>query len=63
MAAVGDHLIAGVREIIYTRSMPLATSKLTIVQSTAGPNAAVLGAGILAIQHALSPQGIDRMSL
>ena len=63
MAAVGDHLIAGVREIIYTRSMPLATSKLTIVQSTAGVNAAVLGAGILAIQHALSPEGIDRMAL
>jgi len=63
MAAVGDHLIAGVREIIYTRSMPLATSRLTIVQSTAGANAAVLGAGILAIQHALSPEGIDRMAL
>jgi len=62
MAAVGDHLIAGVREIIYTRSMPLATSKLTIVQSTAGPNAAVLGASILAIHHALSPEGIDRMT-
>jgi predicted NBD/HSP70 family sugar kinase len=62
MAAVGDHLIAGVREIIYTRSMPLATSKLTIVQSAAGVNAAVLGAGILAIHHALSPEGIDRMT-
>ena len=63
MAAVGDHLIAGVREIIYTRSMPLATSKLTIVQSAVGVNAAVLGASILAIQHALSPEGIDRMAL
>ena len=63
MAAVGDHLIAGVREIIYTRSMPLATSKLTIVQSAAGVNAAVLGASILAIHHSLSPEGIDRMSL
>jgi len=63
MAAVGDHLIAGVREIIYTRSMPLATSKLTIVQSAAGANAAVMGASILAIHHALSPEGIDRMSL
>jgi predicted NBD/HSP70 family sugar kinase len=63
MAAVGEHLIAGVREIIYTRSMPLATSHLTIVQSAAGKNAAVLGASILAIHHALSPEGIDRMSL
>jgi predicted NBD/HSP70 family sugar kinase len=63
MAAVGDHLIAGVREIIYTRSMPLATSKLTIAQSAAGADAAVMGASILAIHHALSPEGIDRMSL
>ena len=63
MAVVGDHLIAGVREIIYTRSMPLATSKLTIVQSAAGANAAVMGASILAIHHALSPEGIDRMTL
>jgi predicted NBD/HSP70 family sugar kinase len=61
MAVVGDHLIAGVREVIYTRSMPLATSRLTIVQSSAGVNAAVLGASILAIHHALSPEGIDRM--
>jgi predicted NBD/HSP70 family sugar kinase len=62
MAVVGDHLIAGVREVIYARSMPLATSRLTIVQSTAGANAAVLGASILAIHHALSPAGIDRMT-
>jgi predicted NBD/HSP70 family sugar kinase len=63
MAAVGEHLIAGVREVIYTRSMPLATSHLTIVQSAAGKNAAVMGASILAIHHALSPEGIDRMAV
>ncbi|WP_106210781.1 ROK family transcriptional regulator [Glaciihabitans tibetensis] len=63
MAVVGDHLIAGVREVIYARSMPLATSRLTIAQSSAGVNAAVLGASILAIHHALSPEGIDRMVL
>jgi predicted NBD/HSP70 family sugar kinase len=63
MAAVGEHLIAGVREVIYTRSMPLATTHLTIVQSAAGKNAAVIGASILAIHHALSPEGIDRMAL
>jgi glucokinase len=43
--------------------MPLATSHLTIVQSAAGKNAAVIGASILAIHHALSPEGIDRMTL
>ncbi|MCU1424870.1 MAG: sugar kinase [Microbacteriaceae bacterium] len=63
MAGVGEHLIAGVREIIYTRSMPLATSHLAIVPSAAGAKAAVTGASILAIHHALSPEGIDRMAV
>ena len=61
MAAVGEHIIAGVREIIYTRSMPLATSHLTIASSSAGSQAAILGAALLAIDHALSPESIDRM--
>ena len=26
MARAGEHLIAGVREVVYTRSMPLATA-------------------------------------
>jgi glucokinase len=55
MARVGEHLIAGVREVVYTRSMPLATEHLAIVPSAAAENAAVRGAGILAIDHALSP--------
>ena len=61
MAQAGEHLIAGVREIVYTRSMPLATGHLSIVQSTAGANAAVLGASMLAIHQALSPENIDAM--
>ena len=62
MAQAGEHLIAGVREIVYTRSMPLATGHLSIVQSSAGANAAVLGASMLAIHHALSPENIDAMA-
>lgn len=62
MAQAGEHLIAGVREVVYTRSMPLATEHLTIVQSSAGPNAAVIGASMLAIHHALSPESIDAMA-
>ena len=62
MAQAGEHLIAGVREVVYARSMPLATEHLTIVQSSAGPNAAVIGAGILAIHHALSPASIEAMA-
>lgn len=58
MARVGEHLIAGVREIVYTRSTPLATEHLSIAQSAAGARAAVIGASILAAEHALSPDGL-----
>jgi glucokinase len=54
MARVGEHLIAGIREVVYTRSMPLATEHLRIATSVAGPDSAVIGAGILALDHALS---------
>ncbi|MGV9767877.1 ROK family protein [Microbacterium sp. NPDC003461] len=58
MSRVGEHLIAGVREIVYTRSAPLATEHLAIVQSAAAERAAVRGAAILAVEHALSPEGL-----
>ncbi|WP_345068114.1 ROK family transcriptional regulator [Leifsonia kafniensis] len=63
MARAGEQLIAGMREVVYTRSMPLATQHLQIVPSTAGANAAVLGASMLAIHHALSPARVDAMVL
>ena len=62
MARVGEHLIAGVREVVYTRSTPLATEHLAIAQSTAGAQAAVVGASLLAIEHALSPEGISAIA-
>lgn len=61
MARVGEHLIAGVREVVYTRSIPLATEHLAIVQSAAAGNAAVLGASMLAIEHALSPETLTSL--
>lgn len=59
---VGEHLLAGVREVVYQSSTPLATEHLSIVQSRTAENAAVIGACILALQYALSPQAIERMS-
>ena len=58
MSRAGEHLIAGVREVVYTRSMPLATERLTIAQSNAGAHAPIIGASMLAVEHALSPEGI-----
>jgi glucokinase len=61
MAQAGEHLIAGVREIVYLRSMPLASSHLAIVASRAAQQAGVIGAAIMALEHSLSAENIDAM--
>ncbi|MBW9092392.1 ROK family transcriptional regulator [Microbacterium jejuense] len=58
MARVGEHLIAGVREVVYSRSIPLATEHLSIVQSATADRAAVIGASMLAVEHVLSPEAL-----
>lgn len=59
MARVGEHLIAGVREVVYTRSTPLATEHLSIVQSLTADRAGIIGASMLAVEHALSPEALE----
>jgi predicted NBD/HSP70 family sugar kinase len=63
MALTGEHFIAGIREVVYSRTIPLATHHLQIVQSSSGLDAGVLGASMLAIHDAMSPQRIDDMVL
>ncbi len=61
IANAGDHLVAGVRESIYTRSAPLATGSLQIVRSRGVDNSAVSGASSMAIQHALSAESVEAL--
>ena len=62
LVALVDHLVAGVREVVYARSIPPSTEHLTIAPSRAAGNvagnAAILGAAQLAIDAALSPERI-----
>jgi predicted NBD/HSP70 family sugar kinase len=60
LAAAGDPLLAGVREVVYRRSLPLATAHLRIVQSSAGDLAGVVGAAVLAIDEVLAPDAVDQ---
>ncbi|WP_436495031.1 ROK family protein [Actinokineospora sp. HUAS TT18] len=59
MAQAGDMLLAGVRESVYRRSLPLATENLRIVASSAGAQAGVHGAAAMVAQHVLSPDVLD----
>ncbi len=61
LSQAGEHLIAGVREVVYRRSLPLATTELRIVQSRAGHQAGVIGAATMVIDHALSPCQLDAL--
>ncbi|MFC4243162.1 ROK family protein [Gryllotalpicola reticulitermitis] len=53
VARAGEHLLAGVREVVYGQSAPLATQHLSIVHAAAGSTGGVLGAAIMVIQRVL----------
>ncbi|WP_214417339.1 ROK family transcriptional regulator, partial [Sphaerisporangium fuscum] len=60
IAEAGEYLLAGVREIVYSRSLPLATQNLGIRVSQLGDRAGVIGASVLVIEHVLNPVAVDR---
>lgn len=60
IAEAGEHVLAGVREVIYRRSLPLATQHLSIRTSELGDRAGVIGAAVMVIEHALAPGVVDR---
>jgi predicted NBD/HSP70 family sugar kinase len=59
VAESGEHLLAGIREVVYRRSLPLATQHLRIVTTRTKGRAGVLGASAMAAEHMLSPAAID----
>jgi predicted NBD/HSP70 family sugar kinase len=61
LAGGAPSLLAGVREVIYARSLPLATGELSVVPSQTGEHAGVIGAATMAVQQFLAPQSVDAM--
>lgn len=60
LARAHEPLLAGMREVIYKRSLPLATHHLDIVPTKAGEEGGALGAAQLAIDHVLEPTHVQR---
>jgi glucokinase len=54
LSQAGDSLLAGIREAIYARSLPLATTELQVVASRSGQQAAVRGAATMVVDHAFA---------
>ena len=63
VAEVRDQLLAGIREVVYQRSLPLATRHLQIAQSALGDRAGVMGAAVMAVEHVLSPEMVEESLL
>lgn len=56
-----DHLVAGVREIVFQRCTALATRQLRIVPSTLWDEAGVRGCAAMVIDRVLSPEAVNRL--
>ena len=61
LAEAGEHLLAGIREVVYRRSLPLATEHLRIVTSVTAGRAGVLGASAMAAGHVLSADAVEAL--
>ncbi|MGC5011297.1 ROK family protein [Streptosporangium sp. DT93] len=60
ISEAGEQVLAGLREVIYSRSLPLATQHLTITASELGDRAGMIGAAVMVIEHVLAPGSVDR---
>ena len=60
MADAHEQLLAGIREVTFQRSPPLATQTLQTASSRLGDRAGITGAAIMVIEHILAPDVVDR---
>ena len=63
LAAAEEQLLAGIREMVYRRSLPLATARLHIVRSTLGQRAGLIGTALLLADLVFAPRRIDELLL
>jgi predicted NBD/HSP70 family sugar kinase len=56
-----EQLLAGVREVVYQRSLPLATRHLRLVPAQLGDRAGVRGASVMVAERILAPAAVDEL--
>lgn len=59
VANAREQLLAGVREVVYQRSLPLATRHLRLVPARLGDGAGVVGASVMVLEHIFAPAAVD----
>jgi predicted NBD/HSP70 family sugar kinase len=61
LATAGDHLVAGIREVVYQKAPPFTTEGLTIVRSLEPVRAGLIGAGVMATEFAFERENLSRL--
>jgi predicted NBD/HSP70 family sugar kinase len=59
LSEAGEYLLAGVREVVYQRSLPLATHDLRIVSTSAASRGGILGASAMVVDAVLAPRAVE----
>lgn len=59
LASVDEYILSGVRELIHSRNLPLATRELTISVSTPNSDAGLIGAALLVVGEQMSGTSVD----
>jgi predicted NBD/HSP70 family sugar kinase len=59
IARADEPLLAGIREVVYRRSLPLATGRLRIAPSRLDDVAGIIGAAVMVIEEVLAPAAVD----
>jgi predicted NBD/HSP70 family sugar kinase len=59
LSSVDEHLLAGIRQLVFERSLPLATRELRIVRARSDENGGILGAARLVIDTRMQPDAIE----
>jgi glucokinase-like ROK family protein len=60
VANAGDHLLASMRQVVYGRSLPLATRALDVRRSSLGEDGGVLGLTSMVLDELLAPASLTR---
>ena len=61
VALVGERYIASIREAVYRRSTPLATSDLAVKKSILGEDGGVIGAAVLVLDEIFSHRNLSKL--
>jgi predicted NBD/HSP70 family sugar kinase len=61
MAATHENFLAGVREVVYQRSLPLTTRSLHLGTARLGDRAGIVGGATLVVDRAFAPDAVNAM--